>query len=76
MKLEIPKQEHTEIIPFVTGHVWITQKINTEQAHIVIPVENVDLFCHMLQEAKRQSEERRDRAMEIRAEFARKGLQA
>lgn len=76
MKLEIPKQEQTEIIPFVTGHVWITQKINTEQAHIVIPVENVDLFCNMLQQAKRQSEEKRDRAMEIRAEFARKQFQA
>ena len=76
MELEIPKQEHTEIIPFVTGHVWITQKINTEEAHIVIPVENVDLFCHMIQEAKRQSEKKRDRAMEIRAEFARMGFQA
>ena len=59
MKLEIPKQEHTEIIPFVTGHVWITQKINTEQAHIVIPVENVDLFCHMLQAAKNDAIENR-----------------
>ena len=76
MKHELPKQEHTQILAFVTGHVWITQRINGEEDAIVIPVQNVDIFCQMVQEAKRDAEEKRDRAMQIRAEFARKGSQA
>ena len=76
MKLEIPKQEHTQILAFVTGHVWITQTINGEKNLIVIPVQNVDLFCQMIQEAKRDASEKMDRAMEIRADLARKGFKA
>ena len=76
MKHELPKQEHTQILAFVTGHVWITQRITGEEDAIVIPVQNVDIFCQMVQEAKRDAEEKRDRAMQIRAEFARKGSQA
>jgi hypothetical protein len=74
MKYEIPQQEHTQILAFVTGHVWITQRINGEETFIVIPVQNVDLFCKMVQEAKRDAEEKRDRAVEIRADLARKGF--
>jgi hypothetical protein len=76
MKYEIPKQEHTQIIAFATGHVWITQTINGEEVFIVIPVQNVDIFCQMIQEAKRDAEEKRDRAAEIRADLARKGSKA
>ena len=74
MKYEIPQQEHTQILACVTGHVWITQRINGEETFIVIPVQNVDLFCKMVQEAKRDAEEKRDRAVEIRADLARKGF--
>jgi hypothetical protein len=73
MKLEIPKQEYTQILSCVTGEVWIIQKRDCDEAFIVIPIENVDLFCNMIQEAKREAEKKRDRAIEIRADLARKG---
>ena len=71
MKLEIQKQEHTEILSCGTGHVWINQTVNGEASGIVIiAIQNVDTICQMLQEAKHDAAQKRIKRLEIKDAYS------
>jgi hypothetical protein len=71
MKLEIQKQEHTDILSCGTGHVWISQKVNGEASGIVIiAIQNVDTICQMLQEAKHDASQKRIKCLEMKAAYS------
>ena len=70
MKLEIQKQEHTEILSCGTGHVWINQTVNGESSGLVIlAIQNVDIVCQMLQEAKHDAAQKKIKCLEMKAAY-------
>lgn len=71
MKLEIQKQEHTEILSCGTGHVWIIQTVNGESSGLVIlAIQNVDIVCQMLQEAKHDAAQKKIKCLEMKAAYS------
>jgi len=59
MKLEIQSQDHINIHALYAGYVVIEQITGTnENSSVFIAAHNIDMLCHMLQEAKTVAQEK------------------